>query len=83
MTEPPPTARQLQVLDLLSRGLTFQQVARHLGLSHHTIRSHMQALMRRLHTRNTTHAFRVALERGLLTFDGPPRVDHGVRGIDR
>lgn len=76
MTEPPPTARQLEVLDLLSRGLTFQQVGRELDLSRYTVQSHVSALMRRLRTRNTAHAVRVALERGLLTLDGPARDGH-------
>lgn len=63
---PPPTARQLEVLDVLSRGLTGQQAARRLGVSPNTIRSHLTGVLWRLDARNTAHAVRRALELGLI-----------------
>lgn len=71
MTVPPSvTDRQLEVLELLSRGLTFRQAGRQLELSEHTVRSHMRSALRRLRARNTAHAVRRAFELGLLTTDG-------------
>lgn len=80
-TRPALTARQLEVLVMLSHGLTFEQVGRRLGLSRYTIHSHMRAALRRLDARNTVHAFRRALELELVRLDAV-RVDHrtGVTG---
>lgn len=44
----PLTARQLEVAQLKATGLTYGQVALELGLSEHTVRSHLSDAYRRL-----------------------------------
>jgi DNA-binding NarL/FixJ family response regulator len=43
------TARHRQLLDLLAAGHTNAQIARRLGLSEGTVRTHLEHIYRRLH----------------------------------
>lgn len=69
----PPTAVQLAVLDLLSRGLTADAVATRLGVSVATVRTHVTRLYGRLDAVNAAHAVRRGFELGLLVVDDRPR----------
>jgi DNA-binding NarL/FixJ family response regulator len=53
---PSLTARQLQVLQCLSRGLPTKLIARELGLSEHTVKDHITAIFQALGARNRTEA---------------------------
>jgi DNA-binding CsgD family transcriptional regulator len=53
---PELTARHWQLLDLLAAGHTNAQIARRLGLSEGTVRTHLENVYRRLHVTNRTAA---------------------------
>jgi DNA-binding CsgD family transcriptional regulator len=63
---PPLTARQLQVLALVSRGMAGKQVARQLRISPKTVEQHMSRIFARLAVPNQAAAVRVALAHGLV-----------------
>lgn len=50
------SAREWEVLSLITRGFSDKQIAHHLVLSQHTVKSHVRSLLRKLRTRNRTAA---------------------------
>lgn len=60
------TRRQREVLQLLADGLSTDGVAKRLGLSAETIRTHTKATIRRLEARDRAHAVAIALRSGLI-----------------
>ena len=65
-TSPPRvlTAREREVIDLVSRGLTGDEVADRLSLSSETVKTHVTSATRKLGARNRTHAVVLALRNG-------------------
>jgi DNA-binding CsgD family transcriptional regulator len=64
---PQLTARHWQLLDLLAAGHTNAQIARRLGLSEGTVRTHLENLYRRLHVCSRTAAVTRAFPAGTHT----------------
>jgi len=60
--------RELQVLDLISHGMTTKEIASDLYLSDHTIISHRKNLLLKMGVRNTAGLVRRAFEQGVLSF---------------
>jgi DNA-binding NarL/FixJ family response regulator len=60
------TARQLEVLDLMIRGLPNKSIANTLNLAEGTIKLHVAAIMRALGARNRTQAVTAASRLGLV-----------------
>jgi NarL family two-component system response regulator LiaR len=60
------TARERQVLVGVARGQTNKQMAQELGISHRTVESHRESLMRKLGVYTVAGLTRIALEQGLL-----------------
>ncbi|HXZ51694.1 MAG TPA: helix-turn-helix transcriptional regulator [Burkholderiales bacterium] len=60
------TGREVQVLRLLACGRTYEQASDALGVSLHTVRSHVKNLYRKLGVRSGRAAVWRALELGLL-----------------
>jgi DNA-binding NarL/FixJ family response regulator len=60
------STRQQQILALVADGLTNPQIAGHLHLSEHTVRSHMNAIFFRLGVHDRAHAVAVAMRAGVL-----------------
>ena len=60
------TRRQLQILQLYADGQSTAKVARSLGLSAETIRTHTKAILARLGARDRTHAVAIALRSSLI-----------------
>jgi DNA-binding NarL/FixJ family response regulator len=58
--------RECQVLTLLGRGLTYAQVAAELGVSLHTVASHVKNAYRKLDVHSAAAAVMRALELRLL-----------------
>jgi len=60
------SAREKQVLDLISHGLTTNQIASNLFLSSHTVISHRKKLLIKLDANNTAGMVRRAFEQGII-----------------
>lgn len=71
------TAREREMFEMLSRGLTAQQIADELYLSVHTVRTHVQNAIGRLGAKTRMHALSLALERGEIGPGGEHRVNGG------
>ena len=60
------TQRELQVLALISGGLTTAQIATRLGISPKTVENRRQSLFAKLGVQNQSHAIAVAIRTGVL-----------------
>ena len=69
-TEEPLTGRELDVLRLIARGLTNQEIADKLVISERTVRTHVGNILEKLHLANRTQAALYALREGYSTLDG-------------
>lgn len=63
------TARELEILKLLSKGPTNKQIGRTLGISDNTVRNHVLKIMEKLEVSDRTEAATTAIQRGLITID--------------
>jgi DNA-binding CsgD family transcriptional regulator len=68
MKTPPPalTARELEVVRSLAEGLSYAETAARLGMSAHTVTSHVKNLYRKLDVHCAAAAVMRAIELGLL-----------------
>jgi DNA-binding NarL/FixJ family response regulator len=60
------TARELDVLRLLGRGLRINEAARVLGIAHHTVAGYVKAIYRKLNIASRAEAAIEAVRRGLV-----------------
>lgn len=60
------TSRERQVMSMIAAGLTNKRIARQLGISVHTVRSHRQRLMNKLQVHDTATLTRIAVNWGVL-----------------
>jgi DNA-binding NarL/FixJ family response regulator len=60
------TSRQLEILELLARGHSYDDIAHALALSVNTVRSHVKALYERLGAATKVEAVRIGIELRLL-----------------
>lgn len=60
------TVRETDVLYLVAEGQCNKTIARQLNIGVGTVKSHMSALMEKLHATSRTEAAKIAMERGLL-----------------
>jgi two-component system NarL family response regulator len=60
------TKRQREILQLLADGHNTRRIAKRLGLSAETIRTHTKAVLARLDARDRTHAVAIALRNSLI-----------------
>jgi two-component system, NarL family, nitrate/nitrite response regulator NarL len=68
--EPILTDRQIEILDRMARGEGRPEIARALGVSESTIRTHTKELYKRLGVNERAHAVAVALRDAVIM---PPR----------
>jgi NarL family two-component system response regulator LiaR len=59
------TAREVEVLKLVARGLSNQQIAQNLGVSERTVTTHVSSILGKLHLANRTQAALYAVHEGL------------------
>jgi DNA-binding NarL/FixJ family response regulator len=60
------TERETQVLEQLSKGLSYQLIAENLILSHGTVRKHIENIYRKLQVHNKLEAVQKARKRKLI-----------------
>jgi DNA-binding NarL/FixJ family response regulator len=60
------TRRQREILQLYADGQSTARVAKQLGLSAETVRSHTKATLSRLGARDRTHSVAIAMRNGLI-----------------
>jgi DNA-binding NarL/FixJ family response regulator len=60
------TAREIEVLRCAAGGHSNKQIARELGISVATVKSHVRSLLPKLNASDRTHAVSIALKRGIF-----------------
>ena len=63
----PLSSRELDVLRWMAEGWPNKQIARTLGISEHTVKFHVSAILSKLRARSRTEAVATAARRGLIT----------------
>jgi two-component system nitrate/nitrite response regulator NarL len=61
--------RELEVLQLVARGATVEDIASELGLSHHTVRNHIRNITGKLGVHSKLEAVARGLQSGFVTLD--------------
>lgn len=60
------TAREMDILNHIARGLTYEEIAKHLEISRQTVPVHIRNIYRKLSVNNRSQAVFEARERGIL-----------------
>ena len=68
-TSDPLTAREVDVLQLVAKGLSNQEIADQLVLGEATVRSHVTSILRKLHLASRTQAALYALREGYASLE--------------
>jgi DNA-binding NarL/FixJ family response regulator len=63
------TPREVEVLNLVARGMANNEIAHQLGTASGTVKMHVQNILAKLGAADRTHAVTIALERGILHLD--------------
>lgn len=66
MTDQALTIREIEVLKLVALGQSNKGIARSLGISEETVKSHMKSLLSKLGANDRTHGVTMALKRGIF-----------------
>lgn len=69
MFQPRLTARELEVLELVARGLRNKELAADLKISEDTVQGHMKSIFAKLSVTDRTAAVSVAIQRGIVHID--------------
>jgi DNA-binding NarL/FixJ family response regulator len=64
--EQKPTAREIEVLQLVADGLVNRDIGKTLFLSEETVKSHVRHILAKLQARSRAHAVAVGFRRGLI-----------------
>ncbi len=65
-----PSAREVEVLELVRKGLSNKGIGRELHISEATVKTHLIHVFGKLGVDDRTAAVSVALERGILRLEG-------------
>jgi DNA-binding NarL/FixJ family response regulator len=60
----PLSPREMEILTLITRGLSNKEIAYTLGISHQTVKNHMTSILRKVDAEDRTQAAVLALRRG-------------------
>ena len=66
-TPEPLTGREMEVLHMVAKGISNQEIARRLVISEATVRTHIENILDKLHLANRVQAALYALRKGLST----------------
>jgi NarL family two-component system response regulator LiaR len=69
----PLTERELEVLRLVARGMSNQEIATSLVVSEATVRTHVSSILSKLHLASRTQAALYAVQEGIAPFPESPR----------
>jgi len=61
------SSRELEVLTFIAEGLENTEIARVMGISEETVKSHVRRVLAKLQVRSRAHAVTVGFRRGLLS----------------
>jgi NarL family two-component system response regulator YdfI len=61
------TSRELEIVDMMTEGLSNQMIARRLGISRHTVKFHVASILGKLQASSRTEAVVTAVRRGLVS----------------
>ena len=62
----PLSPREMEILQLIARGMSNKEIARELGISRQTVKNHMTSILRKLAVNDRTQAALYALRRGWI-----------------
>jgi two-component system, NarL family, response regulator len=65
MPRPDLSAREVQVLELIVRGLANKQIAYSLSIAEHTVKNHVKSILSKLGVQDRTQAATAAIQRGI------------------
>jgi DNA-binding NarL/FixJ family response regulator len=65
------TRRELEIIELMSRGLSSKQIAFHLHISLNTVFAHRRNILRKLNKNNSISAINLAMTSGLIRLEQP------------
>jgi len=77
-TEEPLTEREVEVLQVVARGMSNQEIAEQLMISEATVRTHVSNILGKLHLASRTQAALYALREGIASLDDAPSDDVGA-----
>lgn len=60
------TSREVQVLQLLAKGLANKQIGDVLNITEHTVKDHLKSILGKLHVADRTEAVTAAIQRGII-----------------
>lgn len=66
LPRPDLSAREVQVLELIVRGLANKQIAYALSIAEHTVKNHVKNILSKLGVQDRTQAATVAIQRGII-----------------
>jgi DNA-binding NarL/FixJ family response regulator len=66
LLDPPLTARELDVLQLLGGGLSNKEIAQQLGVSVYTVQGHVKSIFTKLKVTDRSEAVITAIRRGII-----------------
>ena len=76
-----PTARELEVLQLVANGLVIREIGERLFLSEETVKSHVRHLLAKLQSRSRASAVAVGFRRGLMWRLDPSATPISIRAL--
>jgi DNA-binding NarL/FixJ family response regulator len=62
--------RELEILEMLSRGFTNKEIGRACGISRYTVRNHINSINQKLEVCDRTEAASVAMKQGIISVSG-------------
>lgn len=62
--------RELEILEMLSRGFTNKEIGRAFGISRYTVRNHINSINQKLEVCDRTEAASVAMKQGIIPISG-------------
>jgi DNA-binding NarL/FixJ family response regulator len=67
--QPPLTSREIDVLELIAKGMRNKQIAAALNIAEETVKVHVKRLLAKLHVNERTGAVNIAVRRGIIHID--------------